>query len=136
MAVLKTYIGKKVLIRPQGFLDSQNAGLIITPQDITNFINRKIKYVSLDFSKIISVNISGIRFLNDIFERLYKKNIECSIFSPNRQVYEIALRLENRFFNIYEIEEVEKLFTSEEVITKDIYVCCIKNEEKQKFNCI
>jgi CheY-specific phosphatase CheX/anti-anti-sigma regulatory factor len=131
MAVLKTYIGKKVLIRPQGFLDSQNAGLIITPQDITNFINRKIKYVSLDFSKIISVNISGIRFLNDIFERLYKKNIECSIFSPNRQVYEIALRLENRFFNIYENEEVEKLFTSEEVITKDIYVCCIKNEENR-----
>jgi CheY-specific phosphatase CheX/anti-anti-sigma regulatory factor len=131
MAVLKTYIGKKVLIRPQGFLDSQNAGLIITPQDITNFINRKIKYVSLDFSKIISVNISGIRFLNDIFERLYKKNIECSIFSPNRQVYEIALRLENRFFNIYENEEVEKFFTSEEVITKDIYVCCIKNEENR-----
>ena len=79
MGVLKSYIGKKVLLRPQGFLDSNNASLIITPQDINNFINRKVKYVSIDFSKVISVNIAGIRFLNDIFERLYKKNIECAI---------------------------------------------------------
>jgi CheY-specific phosphatase CheX/anti-anti-sigma regulatory factor len=131
MSVIKSYIGKKVLIRPQGFLDSNNAGLIITPNDINNFEKRKIKYVSVDFSKIISVNISGIRFLNDIFERLYKKNIECAIFSPNKQVYEISLRLNNRFFNIYENEEVEKLFTSEDLIEKDVYVCCIKNEENR-----
>jgi CheY-specific phosphatase CheX/anti-anti-sigma regulatory factor len=131
MGVLKSYIGKKVLIRPQGFLDSQNAGLLITPQDINNFKNRKIKYVSVDFSKIISANISGIRFLNDIFEKLYKNNIECAIFSPNKQVFQIALRLENRFFNIYENEEVDKLFTSEEIIDIDIYVCCIKNEENR-----
>ena len=42
MGVLKTYIGKKVLIRPQGFLDSQNVSLIITPQDINSFKTRKI----------------------------------------------------------------------------------------------
>ncbi|WP_236619541.1 MULTISPECIES: STAS domain-containing protein [unclassified Lebetimonas] len=126
MGVLKSYTGKKVLIRPQGFLDSQNASLIITPQDINNFINRKIKYVSIDFGKIISVNISGMRFLNDIFERLYKNNIECAIFSANKQIVDISLRIENRYFNIYENEEVEKLFTSEEIITKDIYICCIK----------
>ncbi|WP_236618696.1 STAS domain-containing protein [Lebetimonas sp. JH292] len=126
MGVLKSYTGKKVLIRPQGFLDSQNASLIITPQDINNFINRKIKYVSIDFGKIISVNISGMRFLNDIFERLYKNNIECAIFSANKQIVDIALRIKNRYFNIYENEEVEKLFTSEEIITKDIYICCIK----------
>lgn len=131
MGVIKSYLGKKVLIKPQGFLDSQNAGLLITPQDITNFKNRKIKYVSVDCSKIISSNISGIRFLNDIFEKLYKENIECAIFSPSKQVYEISLRLDNRFFNIYENEEVEKLFTSEEMIEKDIYICCIKNEENR-----
>ena len=131
MGVLKTYIEKKVLMRPQGFLDSQNVSLIITPQDINNFKSRKIKYVSVDFSKVISANIAGVRFLNDIFERLYKENIECAIFSPNKQVYEIALRIENRFFNIYENEEVEKLFTSEEIIDKDIFICCIKNEENR-----
>jgi CheY-specific phosphatase CheX/anti-anti-sigma regulatory factor len=131
MSVLKSYIGKKVLIRPQGFLDSQNASLIITPQDITKFKNKKIRYVSVDFSKIISANISGIRFLNDIFERLYKNNIECNIFSPTNIVYNILLRIKNRFFNIYENEEIEKIFTSEELIVKDIYICCIKNEENR-----
>ncbi|GAX88182.1 conserved hypothetical protein [Lebetimonas natsushimae] len=131
MGVLKSYIGKKVLIKPQGFLDSQNAGMLITPQDINNFKNRKVKYISVDFSKIISSNLSGIRFLNDIFEKLYKENIECAIFSPNKQVFEIALRIDNRFFNIYENEEVEKIFTSEEMINKDIYICCIKNEENR-----
>jgi len=131
MAVLKSYIGKKVLIRPQGFLDSNNASLMITPQDISNFINRKVKYISIDFTKIISVNISGVRFLNDIFERLYKKNIECSIFGANKQIVDVVLKLENRFFNIYENEEVEKLFTSADIIDKNIYICCIKDEENR-----
>jgi len=131
MGVLKSYMGKKVLLRPQGFLDSNNASLIITPQDISSFINRKVKYVSVDFSKIISVNISGIRFLNDIFERLYKQNIECAIFGAKKQIVDVVLKLENRFFNIYENEEVEKLFTSDELIDKNIYICCIKEEENR-----
>jgi CheY-specific phosphatase CheX/anti-anti-sigma regulatory factor len=131
MSVLKSYIGKKVLIRPQGFLDSQNVSYLITPQDMINFETRKIKYISIDLSKVISANIAGIRFLNDIFEKLYKKDIECAVFSPNKQIYEILMRIDNRFFNIYESEEVEKIFTSEDLIDKDIYVCCIQNEENR-----
>ena len=73
MGVVKSFLGNKVYLRPQGFLDSANASLIITPNDIKNFENRKIKYVSIDFSKVISANINAIRFLNDIFETLYKK---------------------------------------------------------------
>jgi CheY-specific phosphatase CheX/anti-anti-sigma regulatory factor len=134
MSILKSYLNKKVLIKPQGFLDSLNAGEIITPLDIENFTNKKIKYVSVDFSKIISANISGVRFLNDIFEHLYKKNIECAIFSPNKNAYDILLKIPNRFFNIYENEEVEKLFTSEELIAdKNIYICCIGDEQNKNF---
>jgi len=131
MGVVKSYLGSKVYYRPQGFLDAANAALIITPNDIKNFETRKIKYVSIDFSKVISANINAIRFLNDIFETLYKKDIECSFFNVNKSVYNLALKIDNRFFNIYESEEVEKLFTSDDIIDKDVYICCIDNDENK-----
>jgi len=131
MGVVKSYIGSKVYYRPQGFLDANNASLIITPNDIKTFENRKVKYVSIDFAKVISVNINAIRFLNDVFEMLYKKDIECCIFNANKNVYSLVLKIDNRFFNIYESEEVEKLFTSDEIITKDIYLCCIQSDENK-----
>jgi len=131
MGVVKSYIGSKVYYRPQGFLDANNASLIITPNDIKSFENRKIKYVSIDFAKVISANINAIRFLNDVFEMLYKKEIECSFFNVNKNVLNLILKIDNRFFNIYESEEVEKLFTSDEVLDKDIYLCCIDNDENK-----
>jgi len=37
-------------------------------------IERKgVKCVVVDFSKIISANMNAIKFLNDVFEMLYKK---------------------------------------------------------------
>jgi len=131
MGVVKSFLGNKVYIRPQGFLDASNAALIITPNEIKNFEKREIKYISIDFSKIISANINAIRFLNDVFETLYKKDIECSFFNVNKSVYNLALKIDNRFFNIYESEEVEKLFTSDNIIDKDIYLCCIDNDENK-----
>jgi len=131
MGVVKSFLGPKVYYRPQGFLDSNNAAMIITPNDIKTFENRKIKYVSIDFAKIISANINALRFLNDVFETLYKKEIECSFFNVNKAVYNMALKMTNRFFNIYESEEVEKLFTSDEIFAKDIYICCIDDDENK-----
>jgi len=131
MGVVKSYLGSKVYYRPQGFLDANNAALIITPNDIKTFENKKIKYVSIDFAKVISANINAIRFLNDIFETLYKKDIECCFFNVNKSVYNLALKIQNRFFNIYESEEVEKLFTSDEQLDKEVYICCIHDEENR-----
>jgi CheY-specific phosphatase CheX len=131
MGVVKSFMGSKVYYRPQGFLDANNASMIITANDINAFENRGIKYVSIDFSKVISANINAIRFLNDIFETLYKKDIECDIYNLNKNVLNLVLKIDNRFFNIYESEEVEKLFTSDEIIEKDIYICCIDNDENK-----
>ena len=131
MGVVRSFLGSKVYYRPQGFLDANNASLIITPNDIKNFENRKIKYISIDFSKIISANINAIRFLDDVFEALYKKDIECCFFNVNKSVYNLILKIKNRFFNIYESEDVEKLFTSEEFVSKEIYLCCIDNDENR-----
>jgi CheY-specific phosphatase CheX len=41
------------------------------------------------------------------------------------------MKLDNRFFNLYESEDVEKLFTSDETLEKDIYLCCIEDEENR-----
>ena len=37
MGVIKSFLGNKVYIRPQGFLDASNAALIITPNEIKIF---------------------------------------------------------------------------------------------------
>ena len=131
MGVIKSFVGSKVYLRPQGFLDANNAAMIITPTDLKLFENKKIKYVSIDFSKIICANMNAVKFLNDIFEKLYKKDIECSVFNLNKHLFNLAMKVKNRFFNIYESEDVEKLFTSDEVLDKDVYVCCIENDENR-----
>ncbi len=75
MAVIKNVLGNKIIYKPQGFLDSNCVSEIITPLDINMMEKKNIKCVSIDFSKIISANMNAIRFLNDIFESLYKKDI-------------------------------------------------------------
>ncbi len=131
MGVIKSFIGSKVYYRPQGFLDKTNAFSMITSNDIKNFEKKKIKYVSIDFSKIISVNVNAIKFLNDMSEILYKKDIECCFFNMSENIYNLLLKFDNRFFNIYESEEVEKLFTSDETIQKDVYLYNMKNDENK-----
>jgi len=131
MGVVKSFIGKKVYYRPQGFLDTSNASLIITPNDINNLVKKNIKYVSIDFKKVISANINAIRFLNDIFDILYKKDIEGCFFNLNKNVFNLVSKLESRYFNVYESEEVEKVFTSEELVEKHVYLCCMNNDENK-----
>ncbi len=133
MGVIKSFTGSKLLIKPQGFLDSQMASEIITPFDIQKIQSRDIKYVSIDFSKIISVNMNAIRFLNDIFENLFKKfNVESAVFSPNKNIFNILTNLDNIYFNIFENDIVEKIFFDDDYLEeKPIYLCCIKDEQNK-----
>ena len=98
--VIKSFLGNKVYLKPQGFLDSHNASLIITAKEIKQFENKNIKFVSIDFSKVVSANMNALRFLNDVFESLYKKDIECGIFNVSKHIYQMIMRLDNRFFNL------------------------------------
>jgi len=120
----KTFKNSAVLIKPQGFLDSNNVTLIITPVDIRNFENTKIKSVEIICSAVISVNLNAARFLNDVFEQLYKKNIECFIVAPNKNVENVFLKLKEKFFNIVESTEVATIFCQDNDgnFNKNIYV--------------
>jgi len=133
MGVIKNFIGNKFLIKPQGFLDSNSVSEFITPLDIGTIRRREIKYLSIDFSKIISANMNAIRFLNDIIENLFKKdNVESCVFNVNKNLYQIISKLDNLFFNIFENEHIEKIFFDEEYVeNKPIYVCCIKDEQNK-----
>ena len=127
MSMIKSIIGSKAYIKPQGFLDSNSVSSLITYKDKEEFLENNINYVSIDFSKVISMTSKALKNLNEQFEALHS-NIEVSIFNANNLVYQIIRRLDNRFFNFYESEEVEKLFTENITINKNIYVCCIKKE--------
>ncbi len=133
MGVIKSFRGSKLLIKPQGFLDSQMASEIITPPDIQRIENNNIKYVSIDFSKIVSANMNAIRFLNDVFEDLFKKfNLESALFSPNKNVYNVLKNVDNLYFNIFENEHIEKIFFDEDYLEeKPIYLCCIEDEQNK-----
>ena len=133
MGVIKNFIGNKFLIKPQGFLDSNSASELITPLDIEKIRKRDIKYLSVDFSKIISANMNAIRFLNDIVENLFKKeNVESCVFNLNKNLYQMVSRIENLYFNIFENEHIEKIFFDEDYLEeKPIYICCIKDEQNK-----
>ncbi len=133
MGVIKNIINNKMLIKPQGFLDANAAGEIITPIDIEKIKKRDIKYISIDFSKIISANMNAIRFLNDILENLFKKeNVESCIFSPNKNINQMLNNLDNLYFNIFENEYIEKIFFDDDYLEeKPIYICCIKDEQNK-----
>ncbi len=133
MGVIKNIINNKMLIKPQGFLDANMASELITPLDIEKIRKRDIKYLSIDFSKIISANMNAIRFLNDIVENLFKKeNVESCIFSPNKNVYQIVSKLDNLYFNIFENEHIEKIFFDDDYFEKKpIYICCIQDEQNK-----
>jgi len=109
-SIPRTFKKGAVILKPQGFLDGNNVNLIITPADIKLFEQKKIKIVEVSFSNVISVNLNAARFLNDVFEHLYKNNLECFIVNPNKNVADILLRLNDRFFNIIESEEVATIF--------------------------
>ena len=133
MGVIKNFINNKMLIKPQGFLDANAAAEYITPLDIEKIRKRDIKYISIDFSKVISANMNALRFLNDILENLFKKeNVESCIFSPNKNVFQIVSNLDNLYFNIFENEHIEKIFFDEDYLEeKPIYICCIKDEQNK-----
>ncbi|MEO1923554.1 MAG: chemotaxis protein CheX [Nautiliaceae bacterium] len=132
MPVVRMFGAKRVYYRPQGFLDSQTVNKIITPADISLMEQKKIKYVSIDFSKIISANMNAIRFLNEICEMLYKKDIESCIFNANKNILNIISNLKDCYFNYFENEEVERVFCDDDFrYEKDIYICCIKDEQNK-----
>jgi len=133
MGVIKNFIGNKFFIKPQGFLDANAAGEYITPMDIEKIKNRDIKYISIDFSKIISANMNAVRFLNDVLGDLYKKyDVESCIFNLNKNIYQIIKNLDDLYFNIFENETVEKLFFDDDYFEqKPIYLCCIKDDQNR-----
>ncbi|NPA87420.1 MAG: chemotaxis protein CheX [Epsilonproteobacteria bacterium] len=132
MGVIRSFQGKKVYYKPQGFLDAEAVGEIITPADISLFEKKGVKYVSIDFSKIISANMNAIRFMNDIFEMLYKKNIEGCIFNANKNIKTIIGNLKNCFFHFFENEHIEKIFCDDDYREeKPIYLCCIKDDQNK-----
>ena len=133
MGVIKNFVNNKFLIKPQGFLDSNAASELITPLDIEKMRKRDIKYLSIDFSKIISANMNAIRFLNDVVENLFKKeNIESCVFNLNKNLYQMVTNLDNLYFNIFENEHIEKIFFDEDYLEeKPIYICCVKDEQNK-----
>ncbi|GAB6044706.1 hypothetical protein JCM11957_03040 [Caminibacter profundus] len=132
MGVIKVFKGNKVYFKPQGFLDAKIVSEIIMPVDISLMEKKGIKCVIVDFSKIISANMNAIRFLNDVFEMLYKKNIDCTIFNANNNVLNILNNLDSYFFNYYESEEIMKLFCDEDYTpNKPIFLCCIKDDQNK-----
>ncbi|WP_457561446.1 chemotaxis protein CheX [Caminibacter sp.] len=132
MGVIRNFVGNKVLYRPQGFLDAQNAAEIITPVDISSMEKRGVKCVMVDFSKIISANMNALRFLNDVSETLYKKSIQVAFVNANNNIYTILERLENAYFSYFESEEVFKIFCDEDYIPKNqVFLCCIKDEQNK-----
>jgi CheY-specific phosphatase CheX/anti-anti-sigma regulatory factor len=120
----KTFKKSAVIIKPQGFLDGNNANLIITPQDVIFFERKSIKAVELIFSSVINVNLNAVRFLNDVFENLYKKNIESFIIDPNKNVKNVFLKLNKKFFNIIENVKIAPIFCEDNDgnFNKNIYV--------------
>jgi len=132
MGVIRVFKGNKVYFRPQGFLDAKVVSEIIMPADIKLIERKGVKCVVVDFSKIISANMNAIKFLNDVFEMLYKKNIDCTIFNANNNVLNILNNLDSSFFNYYESEEIMKLFCDEDYApNKPIFLCCIKDDQNK-----
>ena len=109
----KTYKSGVVIIKPQGFLDGNNVSLIITPADIKHFKEKRVKSVELVFINVVNLNLNAARFLNEVFEHFYKDDIEVFIVNANKQIRNIFMRLEDRFFNLIETEKVANLFCQE-----------------------
>ncbi len=133
MGIIKNFLGNKLLIKPQGFLDANAASDYITPLDIERIKSKEIKYISIDASKIVAANMNAVRFLNDILADLFKKySIESCIFSPNKNIYQILKNLDDIYFHIFENEIVEKIFFDDDYLeSKPIYLCCINDEQNR-----
>jgi CheY-specific phosphatase CheX/anti-anti-sigma regulatory factor len=109
----KTFKKGAVVLKPQGFLDGNNVNLIITVADMKMFEQKKVKSVEVVFTNVLSINLNAARFLNDVFEHFYKNDIECFIVNASKNIRDIFLRLNDRFFNIIESEEVAEIFCQE-----------------------
>ena len=133
MGVIKVIKGSRLLIKPQGFLDANAASEYITPLDIKKAQNNNLKYISMDFSKVIAANMNALRFINEICEELFKKyNIESCIFNPNKNIMRIIENLKDVYFHVFENDLVERIFFDEDYFEKKpIYVCCIDDEENK-----
>jgi len=132
MGVIRVFKGNKVYFRPQGFLDAKVVSEIIMPADIKLIERKGVKCVVVDFSTPFISNMNAIKFLNDVFEMLYKKNIDCTIFNANNNVLNILNNLDSSFFNYYESEEIMKLFCDEDYApNKPIFLCCIKDDQNK-----
>jgi CheY-specific phosphatase CheX/anti-anti-sigma regulatory factor len=132
MGVIRNFGIKDVYYKPQGFLDSEAVSQIITPMDIDLMEKKKIKYVIIDFSKVISANMNAIRFLNEICEMLYKKNVESCIVSANSNILHIINNLNSCYFNYFENEEISKIFCKDDYfVKKPIYLCCIEDDQNK-----
>ena len=128
----KTFKKGAVILRPQGFLDGNNINLLITPNDIKNFKQKKIKSIEISFAKVVNINLNAARFLNDVFEEFYKDEVECFVVEPNKNIREIFLKLNDRFFNIIESEEVADIFCQDNDgnFSKPIYLYAKDVENK------
>jgi len=128
--VVRSINGNKVYMRPQGFIDSEVISNLITPMDIKVFEDRNIAYVAIDLSRVVSANMNALRFLNDIAEKLYKKDISLCLFNANKYVLNVIQKIENCFFSYFETEEIEKIFCNDEFIDgKKIYICCVDDSQ-------
>ncbi|NPA55004.1 MAG: chemotaxis protein CheX [Epsilonproteobacteria bacterium] len=120
----RTYKHGVVILKPQGFLDSNNVNLLITIGDMRIFAQKKIKSIEVVFTNVVSLNLNAARFLNDVFEHFYKNDVECFIVGAKKNIYDIFLRLKDRYFNLIESEEVATVFCQENDghFTRPIYM--------------
>jgi CheY-specific phosphatase CheX/anti-anti-sigma regulatory factor len=128
--MIKTFQQGVAIIKPQGFLDGDNARNVITPADINSYKQKNIRQLGLDLSQVVSINLNAIRFLNDIFHSLYSENIESFIVAPNSMVYSIIIRVDDRYFSILESHEIAFLFCKDEKQEKNIYIYTDSVENK------
>jgi CheY-specific phosphatase CheX/anti-anti-sigma regulatory factor len=128
--LLKTFQQGVAIIKPQGFLDGDNARNIITPADMNGYKQRKIFKLEVNLSQVVSINLNAIRFLNDIFRSLYSDNIESFIVAPNSLVLSIITRVDDRYFSILETEEIASLFCKDTKLEKTVYIYSESIENK------
>ncbi|MCV6606918.1 MAG: chemotaxis protein CheX [Campylobacterales bacterium] len=76
------------IFSPQGFIDGNNAPLIINNEDL-KFLNRiKARGIMISFEKVIFFNKNGINYLTDTLLKIRKsKNVEVGIVCYKNDVY-------------------------------------------------
>lgn len=119
---MRSFKNGVAVVKPQGFLDGENIRNVITPTDLKVYKEKKITALEINLKHVVSLNLNAVRFLNDIFKGLYKDNVDCFFVSPNEGILEIIQKLDDRFFNIIESDDLAKLFYSDSVGEKEIFI--------------